>query len=509
MRITLASQSSSASYLINSSYTTLARLQQQVASGKRIQKPSDDPVAADQSLSYAQGISDINRFLTNANLAGDFMSQTGNVLDEFYNQIQEIRTTAMAANTATSTAESRSASIDKLKAIKSRLVDLANTTHMGRYIFAGHRSNQSPLAHLHTFGSSVAMTPASITGTADLSTPISLGTPANIIFTDASGATTATVALTNGMTGSQITGAINSAFASAAAPDKLSASLDGAGRLIISNTTGGYQPVIGVSASSDASALSALGLSSGVTHGSGGFTPQASPGTLTINGVAVAVNAADTPQALAARINLQTPSTKVTASVDAGGKLTLSQKSVDEKNVMTVSASGGYSLTNIFGASPAEEIASGYTYGGDSGAIKIQTGPFTSETVNRTADRIFNLGGVAEPDDPDIFTLIDDLSDAIKAGDVNTTNEQISLVDRASSRAMVSRVDVGARIQNLDNVKTSLSSSQDNLKELRSKTEDADIAQTIVSMQAQEQVYQASLFSASSIFRLSLMDFLR
>ncbi|MCC6484759.1 MAG: hypothetical protein IT209_07940 [Armatimonadetes bacterium] len=509
MRVTLSSQTANAKYIINNAYADLARLQTQVATGKRIQKPSDDPVATNQSLTYSQAISDIDRYLTNTNLASDFLSQSSNIIDELYNQLQEVRTTALAANTATATAESRDASFSKLKAIESRLVDMANTTHLGRYIFSGQRTNQSPLSRLHTFGSSAPTSAASLTGASDLSAPISLGAPATVVFSDAAGAPTASVALTNGMSGSQIVDAVNAAFASVSVPDKLQASLDGSGHLTVTNTTGGYQAVVGVSATSDAAALTALGLSPGAQHGVGGFTPQASSGQLTINGVAIAVNAGDSAQALVDRINLQTILTKVTASVDAGGRVTLTQKSAENSSVMSVSASGGYSLADIFGASPSEETDSGYTYAGDSGAIKIQTGPFTSETVNRTADRIFNLDGAASASEPDVFTVVNNLAEAIRTGDTNQINSMLRMVDSASSRVMTNRVDLGARIQNLNNLKNSLTTSQDNLKDLRSKTEDADIAQVVVSMRAQEQVYQASLFSASSIFQLSLMDFLR
>ena len=510
MRVTVASQSSSATFLIGQSFSQLVKFQQQVASGKRISKPSDDPVATDQSLSYSQTISDVDQYLRNASLAKDFMGQTSSTLDELYSNVQEVRTLALAANTASASAESRAAAIEKLNAIQTRVTALANTTHLGRFIFSGQRTQSSPLGYAHSYASAAALTSASATGTADLSGGIALGGPANLVFADASGTAIASVTLTNGMTSTQIVDAVNTAFASVASPGKLQASLDASNQLVLTNTTPGNEPVVNISAASDAAALTAVGLSSALTRGTGGFTPQLTSGTLTINGTAIVVTANDTSAALIARINTRTLTTKVSAELDSGGNIQLIQKDSSQSSVMNVSASGGYTLTNIFGASPAETTdISVYTYVGDTGDINMQTGAFSSDTVNRRADNVFNLDGAANASEPDLFALIDQLKSAITSGDSARVGVQLDFVNKAAARLLVQRVDVGARIQNLEGLTNSLSLAQDNLKELRSKAEDVDITQAVVDLKAQEQVYQASLYSASSMFKLSLLDFLR
>jgi len=395
VRITLGSQTQYAKYFVGTSYARLAELQQQVASGKRVSKPSDDPVAAGRSLSCSQQISDIGQYLRNAAIAKDFMSVTSSTLDEVYSQVQSAISDAQSSLNSTVSDAARRALVARLDSSLEQLQALANATHLGRYIFSGHRTDAPPLAHLHTL--------------------------------DAGGA----------------------------------------------------------------------------------FTTQAAAGTLTINGVDVAVMAGDTPAALIARINASTQSHGVTAADNGAGGIQLAQASAQAANVIRVSASGGYTLADVFGGTPAETVSESFVYGGDRGSIRMQVSPSLVRDVNMTGDRVFNLGGAAAPGEPDLFQVLTDLKDAISTANIPRTEQQLALLQSASGRLLAGRVELGGRIKNMEGVVSHLEQTSDDLKELRSNTEDADITQVVVNLKAQEQVYQAALFSASSLYQMSLLDYLR
>jgi flagellin-like hook-associated protein FlgL len=243
--------------------------------------------------------------------------------------------------------------------------------------------------------------------------------------------------------------------------------------------------------------------------GTGAFVPQATGGTLTINGVAIAVEPGDTAAALIARINQRSGLHRVTARDNGAGGVELRMAHPDGGNVIQVAVSGGYTLDQIFGTAPVETVGTGFTYGGGDGSVRIQVSPSTVVSASTTAAIVFNLDSAAAPGEPDLFRVIQDLKRAILDADVPATELGITRLEAASKRVLAMRVEFGGRIQNLEGMVGHLEQTRDNLKELRSRTEDADVAQAVVDLKTQEQVYQAALFSASSVFRLTLLDYLR
>lgn len=189
---------------------------------------------------------------------------------------------------------------------------------------------------------------AVVTGSQSLSGGVSLAADSDLVFEDGSGSPIATVTLTNGMTSSQVRAAINSAFASVQAPDRVDASIDGTGHLVLTQTTQGLNAGIRVSNSSDAAALTALGLSSGTVSGTGNyFTPPAANSTLTVNGINITITPTDTAATAAAKINAAGAGVVATAT---DGKLALSSFQEGAGNVIGVTTTGaGWTLDDVFG----------------------------------------------------------------------------------------------------------------------------------------------------------------
>ncbi|MEI6915272.1 MAG: flagellar hook-basal body complex protein, partial [Armatimonadota bacterium] len=80
---------------------------------------------------------------------------------------------------------------------------------------------------------------AAVTGTANLSGGITLAASSNVVFEDGAGSVIATATINNGMTSTQVAAAINSTFASVAAPNRVDATIDGTGHLVLTQTTEG------------------------------------------------------------------------------------------------------------------------------------------------------------------------------------------------------------------------------------------------------------------------------
>ena len=83
------------------------------------------------------------------------------------------------------------------------------------------------------------------------------------------------------------------------------------------------------------------------------------------------------------------------------------------------------------------------------------------------------------------------------------------VVTAETDRLLVQRTAIGGRIQNVEGVVSYQETTQDRLKELRSSVEDVDWTQAVINLKTQEQVYQSSLYSASTMLQVSLADYLK
>ncbi len=133
---------------INAILNQQSRLQQtelQLASGKRVLTPSDDPVAAVQILSLGESLAAVDQYQSNATLAEAQLSFEESVLSDAGNLLQRVRELVIQANNATQTAETRRAIGVEIDAQLDALMALANTQDgNGEYIFAGFQSDAIP-----------------------------------------------------------------------------------------------------------------------------------------------------------------------------------------------------------------------------------------------------------------------------------------------------------------------------------------------------------------------------
>ena len=125
----------------------LNQTQQQLATGKRVLNPSDDPVAAVQILDITEDLALVDQYNRNGNIAEGQLALEESVLDSVGNVLQRVRELIVQANNATQGPESRRAIATELESRLDELQALANTRDAsGEYIFAGYQSDTEPFA---------------------------------------------------------------------------------------------------------------------------------------------------------------------------------------------------------------------------------------------------------------------------------------------------------------------------------------------------------------------------
>ena len=119
----------------------LAKTQEQLASGKRIITPSDDPVGAAKVLRLTEEIDELTQFQRNNDLVTGSLEQQEAVLTNITNSVNRARTLVIQAGSGALDSPDRKAIGAELEQIKLEIFDLMNTQDAdGNYLYAGFQS---------------------------------------------------------------------------------------------------------------------------------------------------------------------------------------------------------------------------------------------------------------------------------------------------------------------------------------------------------------------------------
>lgn len=375
--------------------SNLSKSIERLSTGYKINQAADSPAGLAISESLRAQISGLNQAVSNTQDAVNMVKTAEGALTEVHNLLRSMRTLAVhALNTGAVDSTQAAADQAQITSAIDALNRISSTTAFGgRKLLDGTAGVQGSItsgtgatfltgnentvagnytvtvntaASQATYQGSNAATAATVTGTGDLSVAFAGGDAGNLVFELGNGSLV-TVALAAADNLASVQTKIDTAFAAVAAPYKIDAGASG-NFVTLTNTTAGAENQVKISTNSTAATLTKLGVTAGTTEGTGNFDAQSTAGTLTINGVNINVAANDTSSALVARINLASEQTGVTASKDDAGQITLKANAFGSASNIVVSASGGYTLNNIFGAAAA------VTQGSDVNATVARTG---------------------------------------------------------------------------------------------------------------------------------------
>lgn len=129
---------------INKNKTRMSKLDEQYATGKKIQRPSDDPIVAVRALKLRTTVSEINQYF-NKNIpdAMSWMETTESALKNINGILTNIHTQYnQGANDPLSRSD-RDSIIKNLEEMKNQIYQEGNTNYAGRYVFTGYKTNSS------------------------------------------------------------------------------------------------------------------------------------------------------------------------------------------------------------------------------------------------------------------------------------------------------------------------------------------------------------------------------
>ncbi|HTG68687.1 MAG TPA: flagellar hook-associated protein FlgL [Candidatus Udaeobacter sp.] len=152
-----------------------------------------------------------------------------------------------------------------------------------------------------------------------------------------------------------------------------------------------------------------------------------------------------------------------------------------------------------------------YHVASDKGTIKYELSAGMSIAINMAGSEVFGEPVVSDTDitSDNAFQLLRRAHDMLAAGDQDGISDLLGQIDTRMDKLLTKRAEIGARINRVELIQNRLNDININLQTVKSKTEDADMAQVITNMKTEENVYQASLSVGAQIIRPSLVDFLR
>ncbi|WP_413497807.1 flagellar hook-associated protein FlgL [Buttiauxella gaviniae] len=132
---------------ITNSQSEWLRYGEQMSTGKRVTKPSDDPIAASQAVVLSQAQAQNSQYALARTFATQKISLEENVLGQVTTAIQSAQERIVNAGNGTLSDDDRASLATDLEGIRNQILNLANSTDgNGRYIFAGYKTDSAPFS---------------------------------------------------------------------------------------------------------------------------------------------------------------------------------------------------------------------------------------------------------------------------------------------------------------------------------------------------------------------------
>jgi flagellar hook-associated protein 3 FlgL len=129
---------------LQTSMSAFAQAQSQVATGKRFERMSEDPLAGSQVMTADRGLRGIDQYRRNSTAARSRTDAEESVLGQLGDLLSRAKELALQEGSATSNGVSRSAAKAEVDRIIEQAIQLGNTQVGSEYVFAGNMVTTAP-----------------------------------------------------------------------------------------------------------------------------------------------------------------------------------------------------------------------------------------------------------------------------------------------------------------------------------------------------------------------------
>ncbi len=142
MRVTQSMLSNNMLRNLSASYNKMGKLQDQLVTGKKVNRPSDDPVVAMKGIGYRTTVNKIAQFQRNLGEVNNWIDSSDDALDHVGQVMHRAKELATNMANGTLTPEDRKKIQSEIDQLREQIQDLANTKVGDKYIFSGTKTDK-------------------------------------------------------------------------------------------------------------------------------------------------------------------------------------------------------------------------------------------------------------------------------------------------------------------------------------------------------------------------------
>jgi flagellin-like hook-associated protein FlgL len=523
----------------------LLDLQRQLATGKKIDRASEDPETATRSHRIRTKIRHDEQLVRSIDQNARLISEAETFMATTIDQLHRVRTLAVQASNGTLVTADMALIATEINQQLEGMLRTGNARSGGRSLFAGAETDRDAFTATRNAAgeiTSVAYAGDDVELEIEARGRVPVSWPGERVFSAGSTILTSTGATWDGST---LASHADRELAAAFLPS--SGVMEGS--LRINDVLIGYD-LDGSPSSGEGDSLldlarkitsSGAGVRAEVTgamQGTGGvgpphgdfgtLLPLFTAGSFELNGETINVSGNDTLFSLSDRINSLSSATGVTAEVfdSAGERIDGTPALASATFPLFLRLNGGVEIsddttgdTNIMqllGMTTSPPNPTGSNLVGtvlENYAIELtgdQPGPFRIEDASGSLAADLGLtSAAAVTQGGSVFDVLINMRDRLRAGDTAAIGATvIGEIDDALSSVEVYRTEAGVRENRLTLQKNRLEEILFNQKKLLSDAEDVDLAEVISELRTQQNTQTAALRAISDVLGLSLLNFL-
>ncbi|HLR72902.1 MAG TPA: flagellar hook-associated protein FlgL, partial [Pseudogracilibacillus sp.] len=119
------------------SQSNMDKYLKQITTGKKINRPSDDPVIAMKGINYRTEVTEAEQYTRNATEVWNWFDHSDDVLGKSTKAMQRMEELANQAANGTNTQDELNSIKKEVEQLKEQMIEMANTQVNGKYIFNG------------------------------------------------------------------------------------------------------------------------------------------------------------------------------------------------------------------------------------------------------------------------------------------------------------------------------------------------------------------------------------
>ena len=457
--------------------SSLVRAQEQVSTGRRILRPSDDPSGTARVLSFNRQISSTDRFINAIGLGRSVVDTGAVALENGSGILAEVRQNLIQGMNGTLSPQDRNALANEIELLRDEMIGIANTRSGERNLFGGTQSGDAPWVDQVIGG----ITRAVYTGN-DEEQSVRIGNGVEIAIT--------------------VSGA--EAFAKNDGTGPIYSGLTGVSKGTTGDEGQGYEYLTLRNDGTTASTLPSSGVT--LANGGAGDTILGS-NTLVIDTAAGTVQLGNGPA----------------RPIPTSGSGDLADFEIANESGgvahLDFSAYGGGNFTGtLSGAGSISIDGSSFTAIDFSETDQELTHPDSGNTlhvnltgVNRAGVELATFGG-----EVNVFDALQGIADDLRNGDNLSPNELtdrlgmwLTEVDRGHNNLLVSLGSLGSRSERMTQTEGKLEGVQLQLQSLRSEELDVDISEAALDLARAQQSLELAQASGARLLQTNLLNFLR